>query len=390
MARVIEALVKPGLLRWAREEASFTISEAARKASVREDALIAWEGGQARPSMPQLRKLANVYKRPLAVFYLPEAPPSTEPVKDFRRLPGDLPQSVSPALRLEIRKAFRRRDLALEILDDLGEQAPALYAMASSDDAPEAVGAQVRQLLYRAQAEQSKWRTDHEALNAWRTSLEGMGILVFQATGVALTEMLGFSISKNPLPVIVVNIKNHPRARIFSLMHEFVHLLLREGGICDLGEDPARIPETRAVEIFCNHAAGAALVPMDRLRDQIRERTPDEELITWLATRYHVGREVVARRMLIGGMVTPAFYQHMRQRFQKDFERVSKDQDIIIPPPTKALSATGRLFARLVIENYDEDHLTANDVTEYLGIRLKHLPRIREALRKSSENEERP
>src|SRR5207237_16688 len=103
-------------------------------------------------------------------------------------------------------------------------------------------------------------------------------------------------------------------------------------------------------------------------------------LVSRLAGRYRVGREVVARRMLIGGMISAALYRRTRERFQKDFERSPEDKGGIVLPHTKAVSVAGRLFTRLVIENYDEDRLTTNDVTDYLGVRPKHLPRIREAL----------
>jgi Zn-dependent peptidase ImmA (M78 family)/DNA-binding transcriptional regulator YiaG len=390
MARRVEALIKPALLRWARDEAGFSIAEAARKADVRAEALSQWENAEARPSIPQLRRLANVYKRPIAVFYLPEVPPPTERVKDFRRAPGEVPEAMSPALRLEMRKALRRRELALEILDDLGERSASLQAVVSLNDPPEEVGEQVRQLLRSSLVEQTRRRDDYEAFNAWRTALERLGVLVFQTTGVALSEMLGFSMSKDPLPVIVINNKHHPRGRSFTLMHEFVHLLLREGGVCDLGEDANRAPESRKVEVFCNYAAGAALLPLERLHQLVGSRTPDEELISDLATHLHLGREMVARRMLIGGIITATDYQRMRLAFQKDFDTTRGQEDDGFPtPPIKAVSIAGRLFTRLVIENYDEDNLTANDVTDYLGIRLKHLPRIRESLRKAREAEER-
>ena len=43
-------------------------------------------GGEAHPSIPQLKKLAGVYKRPLSVFFLPEPPSDFMALRDFRRL----------------------------------------------------------------------------------------------------------------------------------------------------------------------------------------------------------------------------------------------------------------------------------------------------------------
>ena len=116
------ANVKPEILQWARESAGFSLSEAAIAMDKSEDTLASWEKGPASPTIPQLRKLAQLYKRPLGVFYLQEVPQGFQVISDFRRLPGGQPRHFSPELTQEIRVAHQRRELALELLSDLGEE----------------------------------------------------------------------------------------------------------------------------------------------------------------------------------------------------------------------------------------------------------------------------
>ena len=52
--------------------------------------------------------------------------------------------------------------------------------------------------------------------------------------------------------------------RVFTLLHEFTHLLLRQGGVCDLVQTAENTPDSR-LEAFCNAVAGAALVPVRAL-----------------------------------------------------------------------------------------------------------------------------
>ena len=87
------------------------------------------------------------------------------------------------------------------------------------------------------------WRDPRVSYNAWRAALESAGILVFQVTGVAPAEMLGFSLSDRPLPVIGVNRKLHLNRRTFTLLHEFVHVFLERSGICDIEESVLRLPK---------------------------------------------------------------------------------------------------------------------------------------------------
>src|SRR5262245_54674283 len=126
MAARVKSTINPALLTWARETAGFTLAVAAKHLKIDEARLAAWEGpaDDDAPSIPQLRKIAALFKRPLAVFYLQEAPPRFEVMRDLRRLPGVGARSYSPGVQLEIRAANERRELALELAEDLGQEIP--------------------------------------------------------------------------------------------------------------------------------------------------------------------------------------------------------------------------------------------------------------------------
>jgi len=53
---------------------------------------------------PQARKASEVYRRPLAVFYLPEPPQDFETLRDFRMLPEGFPREYSQELSLLVRQ----------------------------------------------------------------------------------------------------------------------------------------------------------------------------------------------------------------------------------------------------------------------------------------------
>jgi DNA-binding transcriptional regulator YiaG len=69
MAARVKASNNPALITWARETAGFSIAEAAARLGISEDQLQTWESLDAKdaPSIPQLRKIAALFKRPLAV-----------------------------------------------------------------------------------------------------------------------------------------------------------------------------------------------------------------------------------------------------------------------------------------------------------------------------------
>ena len=65
-----EIQVNPDLIAWARERAGLTLEEASKKFN----RIAAWEAGDASPTYPQLERLADKLKLPVAVFFFPELP----------------------------------------------------------------------------------------------------------------------------------------------------------------------------------------------------------------------------------------------------------------------------------------------------------------------------
>jgi len=377
--RRIEATPTPAVLVWARKTAGMSLDVAAQKADVKSDQLVSWETGLSRPSLPQLRKLATVYRRPLAAFYLTEPPQRFEVMRDFRRLStAHVALDSSPKLSYEIRKAFDRREWALELMEGVDEPATLFSAQARLGDGVETVASRLRQAIGATVSQQRVWTNDHEAFRQWRNLLERSGVLTLQATGIQLDEARGFSISMKPLPVVVVNIKDSPRGRIFTLLHETAHVMLNEGGICDLSDDEA--------EIFCNRVAGAALFPKEELLASAtvtRHRRDDphwtDAELMQLSRQFGGSREAALVRLLTLKLTTQSFYEAARKEFLKLYEqqqRQKEEAEGFAPPHVIAISSAGPLFTSLVLENFYRERITASDVSDYLQIRLKHVKEL--------------
>lgn len=166
MSRSIPTLVKPKLLVWARKSAGLTLEAAASKTKLDAEVLEAWENGDDAPSLSQLRKLGEAYKRPIAIFFLPEPPLTFDAQREFRRLAGILPGKESPELRLALRNAVFRREAALELHRLTGDPLPHIDVQLHPGMDPEEVGEMIRQLLGISWEQQISWSSAHEALNA--------------------------------------------------------------------------------------------------------------------------------------------------------------------------------------------------------------------------------
>ena len=102
----------------------------------------------------------------------------------------------------------------------------------------------------------------------------------------------------------------------------------------------------------------------------------DDELSA-LTKRFNVSVEVVLRRLLICGLTTKTFYKYKRDGFHKQYEISSKKPGGgFAPPDTMAISRAGRAFVKLVLDSYYREKITSSDLSDYLEIRLKHLPKV--------------
>jgi Zn-dependent peptidase ImmA (M78 family)/transcriptional regulator with XRE-family HTH domain len=391
MARTPDALIKPELLVWARQAAGLGLDAAAAKLRVPEDRLRSWETGEARPTIAQLRMAAKVYKRPLAIFYLPEPPLDFQPLRDYRRVPDAQLGQLSPELLAVIRRAHAIREAALELRELADEPvSPAPKLDRETTDA-EQYGADARALLGVTLAQQAAWRDPRRALNAWLDAISQLDVLVLQAQSIAIQEMRGFSISTDRLPVVVLNGADFPRGRIFTLLHEFAHVLLHADGVCDaLPRRQARGP-TDEIEVFCNQVAAAALMPLDAFRsepslqDPPADRRWSEDTIGSLSEKYSTSREAVVRRLYSIGLADWDFLQEKEaeyraayKAFREEQKRKRHEEERSGGPSYYRMKVRdlGRGFIESALDAYYRRAITGSDLSEYLEIKLNGLAKL--------------
>lgn len=370
------------MLVWGRITAQMSVGDVSRRLRVKPEKIHAWESGDALPTVKQLRRLARIYNQTFAAFYLPYPPKSNIPIpQDYRRHAGTTLVGLSPELALDIRTSWERREIILELH---AEQAEAPKEFAATTDFtvdPEEIGLEIRNLLGISYGKQKEWQDPRISFNQLREALESIGVLVFQTTSIPVSEVRGYSLNETVLPVIVVNRKDSYSARSFTMMHELAHLMLRSGGLCDLVNNGEAPPESLRVEVFCNHVAGASLIPKDSFLSEPTVKQHDEnsewldEDIKTLAQTYCASRETVIRRLLVLGLTTSAFYETKREQYQDEIKNLPKRKGFVTPS-INLVSASGKPYVRAVLDAFYSERITSSDVVDYLGIRLKHLDQV--------------
>jgi len=388
MVRSFPAIVNRELLKWARIYAGLDVDYVAEKTGLDVHSLSRWESGPEYPTISQLRLLAKVFHFPIAVFYLSEPPPlkAIRP-KDRRFLPESEFAELSPELDYEFRKVSERREITLELLANLGSPPKQFGLTTTFQIPPEELGWEIRNMLNIAVEKQYAWRDARLAFNSWRQKLEALDILVFQTTDVSLSQMRGFSLFHDVLPIISVNRKDSYAARSFTLMHELVHLMMRMESLCDMKEEISdHSDDDQFTEIFCNSVAACTLVPRDALfsNDNLKcaqELTESgDKAIRELSLRFSVSREVIVRRMLTLGLVNEDFYTIKREQYYNEFTKRVPSKQGHVNPVLDLLSYAGKPFVTLALENFNRGNITTSDISDYLGIKIKHLDSLQDSV----------
>lgn len=396
-----KALIHPELLAWARNRAKVSLEDASKAVSVEPETLAKWEAGKEgeAPTVSQLRNLAAKYHFPLAIFYLPKPPEDFLPLRDFRRLPNADSRTISPSLALHIRSAHERRELALELSSDLHENATPFPLKASLRDNPESVGEAIRKYLGITTDAQKNAASQNRAFDFWRRKLEQHDILVFVISGphnsVELEEMRGFAIAKEEIPVVVINGRDYSAGgKCYTLLHELVHILLGESAITN-GEFGATAEEQK-IERFCDAVAAAALMPRELMMSfpQVKvsgERKWNNDELRTIANSMGVSREALLLRLVTLRRASWDFYNALREKFRNEYKETAAQMALAEKKPIKIkrsvllMSWNGRGFTRLVLRGYYDQHITLNEVSSYLGAKLKHIPALERAAFQTAE-----
>lgn len=384
MAKSVKALINPAMLAWAREQAGYSLADAAHKLGIDEARLQALEVDQETPTFAKLLDMADLYKRPVSLFYLKKPPKGWQPIQDFRRLPG-AEGGFSPRLTYAIRQARERREVALAVKTELNEPVAEFTLHASLATNVETLGARIREFLEVSEASQQRFAK--KAFEGWRTAIEAKDILVFVAPRLKIKEMRGTALAETTLPVILINGKDRGNGRVFTLLHEFCHLALRQSGVSNVGGDRNDAPNP-VVEKFCNAVAAAALMPSEwLLREPLvaqkgNVKIWDDDELDALARRFGVSSEAVLRRLLTLGRTSQTFYDSKRAAFQKFYDDLEEKKEKSTGGPEYhlvVLGQLGRTFTQLVFQGYHDRYFTLRDVAGLLNMKVTTVPVMEKA-----------
>jgi len=283
-------------------------------------ALEKWRDGTVQPTFKQIQDISNKIHIPLGYFFLHSPPKEEIPLLEYRTIDSVATKSPSRNLVDTIHYAENVQDWMRNHLIDTGGS-PLDFVGAGKNIRYEG------ELAKRIQKDidlKVDWYTDcksvKDSFTFIRNKLGSVGILVLMNGVVGnnthrkldIDEFRAFTLIDDYAPLIFINRNDSDGARLFSLLHEAVHIWV---GVASLyNERHENADDLGDIEKLCNAVAAEILVPNQAFNEKWAEyskKLPDKDVVNALATLFKCGGTVIARRAKDNAYISSVQYKEI-------------------------------------------------------------------------------
>lgn len=382
--------INPGVLKWVMDNEGWNADELAKESGLSASQIRLWTSTESDISIRDLRKMSDNFKRSMSVLFMDEVP--SVGVPRFRQAGGEEEaRRLSRGTLDVIREARYVQCNAGELMRETGKRRRSVAAIATVEQDPELAAAKsTKSLCIEPPRRTGRGEGgDMQRYTDIREKIESQGVLTMQAPIPLEDGVSGFALAEPAPAVILASSRDHVRCRIFTLLHEYAHVALRDVGVaCAVdnshGGGDAGGDDTRDVERWCNRFAGAVLMPRlefgAALQDALDAGGGPLRVVASMSDRFCVNRAAALARILevLGGRAAASEYSQFRGHVGRGEGGGGGDvEDARVPPAAACIARRGREYTSMVIDAEKSGIITINTALDYLGIKLNHWDDLR-------------
>lgn len=387
-----KAFITPNVLKWARESAKMTEEIAAAKASVTIDRLKEWEDGISQPTIRQAQTLAKAYKRPFALFFLPDIPRDFQPLQDFRK-PNS--KALTTSSVFIIREIQQKQAWISEVNAENQEEKLPFVGRFSITDNPQIVA---KDILTTLKINPASYKSD-TPIREWIDAVEKNGIFVSRTSFIHSRlkldseELQGFAIADPYAPFVFVNSDDWNAPQLFTLVHELAHIWIAETGISnDVEPELKNKDKSHPVELFCNKVAANALMPKEIVLNFDASSFQNSSNVFKAAKTLGVSSFALLVRALSLNLIRIQVYKNLKKQADVDYQEYLrreaekkaklKDKDKKGGPNyfLLQLNRNSRLFTQTVLDAFRGGHIEPTLASNLLNVQVNKFHKLESQL----------
>lgn len=329
MAETLRIPIQKEIWYWAIEESQKSEEEISHKFPQ----LKQWITGEIHPTFKQLESFAAYLKIPFGYLFLESPPPTDAMEVEFRSLNNKLP-GISKNLKDTIMEMDFRKNWMSDYRKELGwNKLEIIMEFNQHKSGNMATDARLAKKLLGLEDD---WYTSvrdyDEAFRFLRDKLENAGILVMQNGIVGMNpyrkldinEFRAFMLYDDVAPLIFLNSNDSRGGKIFSLIHEYFHVLFEKDNLF-LNED---LYSVKKHERRVNQLTAEFLMPSSRVRQLWRQDIEPLPQIENLSKTFKVSQVALALKLKDLGYVADTLVELVIDEARENFEnRKGKKSD---------------------------------------------------------------
>jgi len=318
------------------------------------DQLNAWKTGEKQPTLKQLEAMSRKTRIPFGYFLLQTPPDEDIALAEYRTVGSKKNQKPSRELidildQMTAIQDWMRNDLKREQVDVL----PFVGSCSLHDSATE-IAQRIRDDLGLKTNWYREGKNAEDNFNRLRNTLVQHGLLIFTGGKVGtnthrpldVKEFRAFTLIDTHAPLIFINTTDTANGRLFSLLHETVHVWLGENSLFNNPEwSDERVS---LLEQKCNAVAAELLVPAADFSEVWDSSIPVEDMIGQAARHFRCSEAVILRRAYTTKKIPRTLYTRMLALQKERWEQTKAHK-----------KKSGGDFYKTLLSNLDHRFLTA-------------------------------
>lgn len=324
-------------------------------------------------SFEDLEAIARYFKKPWSYLLIDEKELMPKFGHDNRTVENKK-RPVSAEMVQELQAAELMLDTAIDIYPENSYKLPNISV--AIDSVTDETAIAVRDFFKITIKRQLDCKDQYEALRLWSEAIQSTGIYVSQRRLVD-ENIRAFSIARKKHAVIVVSTRDSAYARIFSLLHEYCHVVMRNTGICDLSE------VHNTLESLCNTFAAQVLLPDEMIKKELKgfsfagDLDEDEKTVQDLSHHFRVSQAALLIRLKSVGLLQESYFNKLEsKRRSRRRSNTGKGGDYY----ATAINKVGKQYAKDIFGALSDGVINRSDASAVLGVGEHIVSRFKDRL----------
>jgi len=287
-----------------------------------------WMSGEKKPTFNQLEDFSKKTHVPLGYFFLKTPPAEECKLLEYRTVDSTVAETPSRNLFDTVRYMENVQEWMREHLIGSGTDKVSFVGAINPNDDVISVAANIRQILgLKKNWYEYSSSLDH-SFKILREAISAVGIIIMMNGIVGnntrrhlnIEEFRAFTLIDDYAPLIFINSIDSKGGKIFSLLHEFIHIGVAHNSLYNALHND--FPAVSQIETFCNGVSAEIIAPLNLFKEKWKSISFEaNNKISSLSSYFKCSQLVIARRAYDLRLISDSEYASAAKEAKQGFSQ---------------------------------------------------------------------